>query len=473
MNRLFSTLITITILAIPLFFSGCGESVVEPEDAGFDIQGIVIIGGSGDVTEVDVVLYERPYDNQIKQTLNSYPTVELSDYQDMLFNPCELQPIATMNPNVNGQFGFPDLSAGSYIVNLEYAGYGCVSPAVISLHGDQDLGNMMMTEVEVVDGSINTHTVWQEGSVYLVTGDLNVNIGYSLTIEEGTLILLGGNYEINIFGKLTINGIPANPAVFRLQNGTYDSNDEWKGITIKATSDPCDITGAVIHDAAVAVDIRGANTEIRECLIKNSDSFSIYFGQGTTGSVINSIVMDGQAGLRSDGSGPEFANNLVLRMAVKGIEVSESQANIHNNVILDCATGMFCDWDSSPMVTRNLISGGEIGLHAEQNFYATIQYNEFSGQSSKGIYFSYGYCYPEVMEFNNFTDMPENIMWVEGGGNRQADSVFARNNYWDGEDASGIPDRIKDGYDLSNANNTVGPVIFEPYFTDLVSGAGP
>ncbi len=474
MRRSVYIIIIVTTIAAASLLTGCGESAVEPEEVGFALTGTALIEGGGDLSEAVIALYNQPEDSQIDLTLNSYPSVGLPEYAAMTFNPSKMEPLHTAIPEADGSFEFNDLSGGSYIVDVTLTGYGCPNPAFVSLHSNKDAGELQLIEVEEVNGYIDASTTWTSGSVHLITGDVSVLTGFTLAIEGGTLILLEGDYEIEIYGGLNIDATPANPAVFRLLQENYTAGDEWDGILIKPNSNPCEIVGAAIHGASTAIEVRGANTDIRECFIKESDSFGVYFEAGTTGSLIHSILVDGLNGITSSSSGPEFANNLILRMAGHGIEVKNSSlADIHNNVLLDCQIGIFSDFNTEPAITHNLISGGEVGIHAEEGFTATIQYNEFHAQETRGVNFTVGSCYPEAFEYNNFIDISYIIMEVFGGGSLQADTVFAPNNYWDGEDATGIPDRIIDGYDRSSPDNPVGPVVFTPYFTEPYPDAGP
>jgi len=458
-----------------LLISGCGEKVTNPDEEAVALSGTVVIDGVSDPSQALVRLFEAPEDNQITQTLNSYPVVGFSQSTAMLFNPSNLEPIGTTNPNSNGEFYFDGLDHGTYIVDASLPDYACPSPALVHVSGNKDLGTLQLSEQQEVNGYIDDNVTWQTGEIYHVTTDLIVLEGYELFIEGGTLILLEDGCDIDVFGEIQVDGTPANPAVFRLTENGSGNSDDWGGIVIKPTSSPCEIVGAAFHDASTAIEIKGGNAEISECLIKESSDFGVYFEANASGYLRHSILVDGYTGITSRLSGPEFANNLILRMMGRGIVINDSStADIKYNVILDCETGIFSDWHTESSIIHNLISGGEIGIHAEEGFYAEVLYNEIRGQSIKGIFFWVGFCYPEPFQYNNFIDMPWTIFYVFGGGSGwQADTIFARYNYWDGENILNIPNRIEDGNDHGTPENPIGPVIFDPPLSEPLAEAGP
>ncbi len=469
---LFSICFVLTYL---LIISGCGETVTEPEDSTVELNGTVLIEGGGDPSLVTVRIFEAPEDAQIIQTLNTYPNVGFSQYSGMLFDPVAFNPIDITNPNAEGEFRFDGLNSGSYIVDAVFQDFACPSPAYTYLSSNLNIGTLPLSPLHDINGYVAENVTWYDGEVYHITDDLIILIGYTLTIEGGALVLFEDRCAIEVFGSLRVDGTPANPAVFRLIETENANDDEWGGIIIKPDSGPCEIVGAAIHNTSTAIEIREGTAEISECLIRDASDFGVYFEADANGSVRHSIIVDGYTGITSRLSGPEFANNLILRMLGQGIVVNDSSvANINHNVLLDCQIGIFSDWHTEPSITYNLIEGGNIGIYAEEGFIATIQYNELRGQNEHGIYFTVGECYPDPFEYNNFIDMPWTILYVYGGAGLQADTVFAPYNYWDGESAVNIPNRIKDGSDhVTPPINPIGPVVFNPPLTEPVTWAGP
>src|SRR3954468_841738 len=66
-----------------------------------------------------------------------------------------------------------------------------------------------------VSGNIPGNTTWTKaGSPYILTGNVGVRTGYTLTIEPGVTIERDGDYQILINGAVQINGTPEDSIQF-------------------------------------------------------------------------------------------------------------------------------------------------------------------------------------------------------------------------------------------------------------------
>jgi parallel beta-helix repeat protein len=60
--------------------------------------------------------------------------------------------------------------------------------------------------VTVIDSNIEENTTWEEGNVYLLTSNVNVTAGNTLTIEPGTVVKFGAGRSMTVTGQLIANG---------------------------------------------------------------------------------------------------------------------------------------------------------------------------------------------------------------------------------------------------------------------------
>jgi len=469
----FSSIILMTS-AILIIGTGCGKKATDPGPDTYTISGSISCDDPIDYTSVTVKLYEAPEDGQMQSLLASYPFIGFSNADLMLFDYNSEVPVEISSPSSDGQFIFADLQTGDYIVNAAIESYCSAQPKYISLQGNENAGILTLSaEIEII-GNITEPTTFESGQVYRIESDVNVTQDAPLNIEAGTTILLNGDYGIRIFSSLQVQGTVTNPVIFRLHPDFYQPGADWDGIQIELGAGDCNLTGMVIQNVSSGIEIKSGTTQISECLFEAPESEAISFSGLSGGKVEYCIVRDGDDGLIATHTQPEFNNNLILRMSGAGIDVQDSsQANIHNNIMADCNTGIRSSWFTAPKIRYNLISGGTRAISAERGFDAEIEYNDLMGQTGEGIYFSIGYNYPDPFRYNNFIDQPQHILFVTGSAGQQPDTVFAPFNYWDGEDEESIPLRIMDGLDQSTSQNPIGPVDFLPIMESPVTNTGP
>lgn len=455
-----------------LLVIGCGDSTTSPPSDAASLRGNVILESGLAAVQATVRLYAAPQDEQLTQVLSDYPSVGISPYAQLFYNPLTQVVIASAVADESGDFQFDDLADGSYVVDAELLGYACPQPAFVTLQGSLNIGSLQVAQIQPLNEDLSSST-WHSGEVYEIMGNITVLPTAVLNIEQGVLVLIGGDFELKVSGTLNVAGLPTNPVRFRPAVGDSLQMDEWSGLRIEYSSGLSSIEGAAIQKASNAIRIKGSDVQISECLIGDAEVYGIIYEGASEGSTTHCILRNCGYGLMASNSNPAFTNNVILGISGTGIEAKNgTQADISNNAIVNCQTGLWSDWDTAPLIEYNLFSGGIHAVSAQNGFWATLQYNEFQDQTGECIYFNVGDCYPSIQN-NNFRNMPQTILYVNGNIGQQADTVYAQYNYWDGEDAEGIPERIIDGHDIGSPNNPIGPVEFQPFRLQPVSGAGP
>ncbi|MEE8308328.1 MAG: hypothetical protein V3R81_13760, partial [Gammaproteobacteria bacterium] len=88
------------------------------------------------------------------------------------------------------------------------------------------LGSMFASPFPLVHatdwcGNINSITTWTlSGSPHIITCDVQVQSGVSLTIDPGAVVKFDGNSALRIDGELIAQGINGNPITFTSNAGT-------------------------------------------------------------------------------------------------------------------------------------------------------------------------------------------------------------------------------------------------------------
>src|SRR3954468_21714455 len=66
-----------------------------------------------------------------------------------------------------------------------------------------------------VSGNISGNATWTKfGSPYILTGNIGVRTGYTLTIEPGVTVKRDGDFQILINGAIQVNGTPEDSIQF-------------------------------------------------------------------------------------------------------------------------------------------------------------------------------------------------------------------------------------------------------------------
>jgi len=120
-----------------------------------------------------------------------------------------------------------------------------------------------------VEGTLIEDTVWRlEDSPIIVTGDVRLDTGVTLTIEPGVQVRFDGLYQISIGGKMLAIGTPANRIVItsnRVVPGVFD----WRAIRFEPNS-----VGAIVNDDDKYV----SGSVIRNCEISYGGPVQGYDG---------------------------------------------------------------------------------------------------------------------------------------------------------------------------------------------------
>ena len=73
---------------------------------------------------------------------------------------------------------------------------------------------------------------WAGDTTYLVTGDIYVDYGDTLTIGAGAHFKFQGNYKIEVRGSLFANGTVTDSIIFEPNDANSTSNGQWSGIKV-------------------------------------------------------------------------------------------------------------------------------------------------------------------------------------------------------------------------------------------------
>lgn len=342
-----------------------------------------------------------------------------------------------------GQYSIA-LVPGVYVIDYSKAGFQPRSydnglPTFLSGSVSLDTVELQPGPFRLVNGNVSG--VFDRDTAYVVTGDLLVPSGQSLSIESGTRILFNGPYKFDVNGSLNALGNPNEKILFSNNSSVF--NDRWAGIqlsgggnsvfewcTFEEAETGIEVFGnasspplvevrhslfrglnhsgivlrgnhtAIIEDnqfttystaAVFILSSLGANSQVMCNEMSSAAGAGIYaFDMAGDGFFANNYIHDltgNQAyGIRSRKVAGDLTvqNNLIVRVG-DGIQETMNGTNlpatlIQNNVIFDCDRGMVFTGAGGSIVRMNAVLNCPTGLLMySPNFGlpASITYNAF------------------------------------------------------------------------------------------------
>lgn len=335
-----------------------------------------------------------------------------------------------------------------------------------------------------VSGLISSDTKWTKtGSPYIVTGNMAVDQGITLTIDPGVRVKFNGLYYIYIDGSLKATGLITDSIYFTSNNLT-PSIGNWVGIKFRSTSINSLIDYCHIDFAQTAISIDGASPIISHSLIKkNSTGINISWNTGYPKILNNIITYNSTSGIMggsyvgTDVIGNEISHN------DSGISTGAWSFKVNNNNI--CYNNQGINFSLGGGGSINEMSGNTI--HHNTNYglylfgyplsiYTPLRYNQIT-YNGVGIY-----CkdFQGTISNNDIAQNGTGILNAQGSyasslsviqnsiynnsinfKQLRSTNISATNNWWGTTDSPTIASLIYDYYDDFN----LGKVLYSPILT--------
>lgn len=242
--------------------------------------------------------------------------------------------------------------------------------------------NVAITNAQTnISGLIATNSTWYKSkSPYIVTGNIAVDQGVTLTIEPGVKVKFGGLYYLYIDGTLNAQGTEVDSIWFTSSSSTLNAGI-WKEIKLRPTSKANIIKYCHIEYAQKGVQI---------------DNHTSTQANGFT--ISNSLIINNQIGIYSYFDNGGLVSNNVIRNNQLGISsYSTIMFDIDGNKIIYNSSGGIGDasWGifvSIGKIKNNIISHNNgYGLYwhsGASSTFAEFTGNTIDGNTKDGIYLS-------------------------------------------------------------------------------------
>ena len=313
--------------------------------------------------------------------------------------------------------------------------------------------------IEVAGGVIGYDTTWYQAcSPYIVSGNVLVSQGVTLTIEAGVEVKFANNIGLQVNGTLIARGTPTNHILFT-SNQPSPSAGDWISIFFASPSadatfdtDGNYIGGSILEYCEVhygggsgssgTIRIESSAPYINHSTISNGASNGLYIYQGSP-RISNSVISNNaQRGIHiynyPGGGTVTVSNNTIRNNTQDGIYAylyGNQTATFSGNLLQsNGGAGIRASSGWLTIASNNVDSnsGGGINLDGEGCTNAQISNNTITNNSAStggGINANPGWCgTTTTISGNTITNNQANIggaLNVSGGGRNR---VYIRNN---------------------------------------------
>jgi len=226
------------------------------------------------------------------------------------------------------------------------------------------MGRATITE----SNDITVSTTWTNADVHLVTADISVTNGATLTISPGTIVKFESERSLSVTnGNLWAVGESGNKIVFTsYRDDSHGGDTNGDG---PSTGSPGDWNRIYFQNSS--------SSRVEHVVIRyggHGGNGSIYMHQSDVPVISSEITESGSHGIRTDYSSPQIQGNTISNNSGRGIYHYGS---------------------GSPTDQNNTIAGNDYGIYV-QSATPTITGNTITGNTHYGIYFQYATNTPEI-----------------------------------------------------------------------------
>lgn len=287
------------------------------------------------------------------------------------------------------------------------------------------LNNAPSVQATYVEGTISQDTVWYlVDSPFILSNNVNVSSGATLTIEPGTEVRFGGPFSLNIEGSIVANGTDTN--VIHFTTNDPNTSATWQTIRISGTQ-PSYFTNCIIDYATNGLTVDNGNLVITQSSVRQTSQNGILVNNGTVTVSNDEFSRNIIAGINVTGGAQLTITNNTFSANGYGImlggqltgNINVTQNLIYNNTFNGIT--LAADIYSNTTITRNTISANDNGFVVQSNTSPDINHN-YVFNNTVGIYYQSG-----VNHQAHFNDLYQNQIGVDISANVSADASC---NYW-------------------------------------------
>ena len=252
---------------------------------------------------------------------------------------------------------------------------GEASTTFIPQEGSSVIANFVADNSTVVGGELTTDTTWTStNSPYVISEDLIIPTGVTLTIEAGVEVSLTKSTHVRVAGTLLVNGTSSAPVSMRGRN-----RESWGGISFEQPATSSSLNHLVIREATRGEDptvypaaISGLDATLELNFIDIAESRSPLFFRGGSLTLRDSFI---HIPLTGDGLNVKQGAAITERCTFLGNDSPDTDAidydGVVNGIIRDCRIYRFLGFNSDGIDTGEqcvnvLIEGNRIFFNSDK-----------------------------------------------------------------------------------------------------------
>ena len=287
------------------------------------------------------------------------------------------------------------------------------------------LRSMSPVKATYVEGTIAQDTVWfLAESPFVLSGNVTVNPGVTLTIEPGVQVRFGGPFSLNIDGGIVADGTSEKKILFTTNDPTHGI--VWQTIAINGT-EPSSFVNCEIEYATDGLTVNNGYVELRDSSIKFTSQNGLLVNDGSILAADNHFQSNNSTGVHIVGGSQITITNNTIESNQNGIvlggqllgAINIAENSISNNT--NSGITLEADLYSNTIITRNTVSANGNGFLVTNNTSTDIVHN-YIFDNKVGISYEDGNNHQA-----HFNDIYNNEVGMDISPGITVDATY---NYW-------------------------------------------
>lgn len=341
-----------------------------------------------------------------------------------------------------------------------------------------------------VSGTLTANTTWSsDQNPYIVTEDIVIPAGITLTIQPGTLVKFQVETSIKVYGALVAKGSEADHIIF---TGNSPGSDivRWSGIKLYKAITQRDendnyLSGTILSYArfegttySLSI-IDSSSVLVEKCELDNS-SFGIYLQNSNNNIIRDCSISHTNFGIfipsDDSSSNNRFINNTLIENSNVGFFMNNNEGNarhniiegnlfknnptglyigndgpmdpghniIHNNIIVNSSVNGLRLYQDSTIVSGNIFCNNSAGIEMLNTKYSEILNNLIYLGEDWGIMLSGNSRY-NTIEGNNIYNNNAGVLITAKNGDSALYNSFLANSVHDNQSGSFLVESAPQG----------------------------